>query len=793
MLETTTEENHGNRLMKYRCFLLVAALLLLAKPSTAQEYLSHSDCGHGTLRNRAGVCTPIEQVLSADGGRVFWVAQQQGNASDGSPGTKDQPWKTISRATRAGALAPGDAVIVREGLYREDIRPEVGGTGADSRITFAAYTGEEVVVSGADEMQSGWSQSGDAWKHGWTSAMPAPRSDQDPVFRRELVVVDGAVMRAVFAREDLVPGTFFVEGTDHDPEALYVRLPHDAAPHNHSIEVGIRTRLFAPADLASCDARTNSLGWYRLTGFTFRHASNYAQHGAICPGREGSLFEENTVEWTNGTGIKVAGAGHVLRGNRSLDNGMAGIGGSCDSCLLEYNEASRNNWKNYGVTWSSGGGKWIQTRNTVFRHHVARDNNGPGIWLDHENEDNTVASSHFVGNKLAGIFLELKTVRTTVRNCVVYGTRWHAWSGAGVLSQAASHNVIVHNTFVANDGEGIRLRLDPNRRAPEGYNTVYNNLFVKNARLNDGSKYEIFIDDEDLAHARTNRLDGNLYWPHDDHDLGRIFFFGPDPERAQGYRGNDINRWMELMQGDAQARIVDAALPLLEDPSTAEGWRLVSSSQAAGKGVAVPADVEGALKDIDGDLRPQHGAGVGADEISAPRLQHRLVLEQGWNIISSYVQPTIPSMDALFEPIRSNVVMVKDEKGQIYSPAKGIDTIGQWRSEEAYRIYATARMELAIAGHAVAPEATPLSLQEGRNLVPYLLSEPLAPEVALASLGDALILVMDNMGRIYYPELEINTLGELKPGQGYQVYLSRNSEMIYPKASDLANLQVESD
>jgi len=61
--------------------------------------------------------------------RTFVVAQRHPHASDDNPGSDDRPWKTIGRAAKV--LEPGDRLVVREGLYREWIRPARGGTGPE--------------------------------------------------------------------------------------------------------------------------------------------------------------------------------------------------------------------------------------------------------------------------------------------------------------------------------------------------------------------------------------------------------------------------------------------------------------------------------------------------------------------------------------------------------------------------------------------------------------------------------------------------------------------------------------
>ncbi|MBA2408490.1 MAG: DUF1565 domain-containing protein [Gammaproteobacteria bacterium] len=47
------------------------------------------------------------------------------NGNDGSPGSKAQPWKTISKANQV--LQPGDTVYVAPGEYRERIEPVRSG------------------------------------------------------------------------------------------------------------------------------------------------------------------------------------------------------------------------------------------------------------------------------------------------------------------------------------------------------------------------------------------------------------------------------------------------------------------------------------------------------------------------------------------------------------------------------------------------------------------------------------------------------------------------------------------
>jgi hypothetical protein len=73
--------------------------------------------------------------------------------SDSYNGTSlSTPFKTIQKA--ASVMVAGDNCFIRQGTYRETVTPVNSGS-AGSPITFAAYQGEKVIVSGADTVL-GW-------------------------------------------------------------------------------------------------------------------------------------------------------------------------------------------------------------------------------------------------------------------------------------------------------------------------------------------------------------------------------------------------------------------------------------------------------------------------------------------------------------------------------------------------------------------------------------------------------------------------------------------------------------
>jgi hypothetical protein len=77
-----------------------------------------------------------------------------GSDEDGD-GTFNNPWKTIQKA--ASIMEAGDTCFIRSGTYRETVTPAYSGTEGNP-ITFKAYPGDTVTVSGTEIVSGGWSQ-----------------------------------------------------------------------------------------------------------------------------------------------------------------------------------------------------------------------------------------------------------------------------------------------------------------------------------------------------------------------------------------------------------------------------------------------------------------------------------------------------------------------------------------------------------------------------------------------------------------------------------------------------------
>jgi len=68
-------------------------------------------------------------------------------------------------------------------------------------------------------------------------------------------------------------------------------------------------------------------------------------------------------------------------------------------------------------------------------------------------------------------------------------------------------------------------------------------------------------------------------------------------------------------------------------------------------------------------------------------------LQQGWNLIP-YLPDEAASVDDALQSISSELVIVKDEAGNTYVPAYGIDEIGQLEPKAGYQVYVESAVDL---------------------------------------------------------------------------------------------------
>ena len=163
---------------------------------------------------------------------------------------------------------------------------------------------------------------------------------------------------------------------------------------------------------------------------------------------------------------------------------------------------------------------------------------------------------------------------------------------------------------------------------------------------------------------------------------------------------------------------------------------------------------------------------------------HNITLIKGWNLISTYVEPTNPDVKEIFKNVKDKIIIVKNIAGKIYLASTDYNQIGNWAVTEGYQVYAQEVCTLAIDGLKVRPSNTPITFaRSGWHYISYLRDSDLSIVTALTDVteNEKMVITKNISGQIYMTTPNyINTINLMKPGQGYQIYLTGSTTLTYP-------------
>jgi hypothetical protein len=191
--------------------------------------------------------------------------------------------------------------------------------------------------------------------------------------------------------------------------------------------------------------------------------------------------------------------------------------------------------------------------------------------------------------------------------------------------------------------------------------------------------------------------------------------------------------------------------------------------------------------DVHGNPRPAGSTtDIGAYEALPPLATQNIAIDQGWSLISSYISPQYPDASSIFGNVLSGVdEILKDENGNVCWPFFGVNAVGNIEAGKAYLLRSSMNKNINISGLANQPEALTLVLYPGWNYIAYPRAN--AADIAQISSGMNLVaqqeMIKDHHGNVYWPFYNINEIGTMLPGRGYQVLVSSIRSFTYPANS----------
>jgi PKD repeat protein/phosphatidylglycerophosphate synthase len=274
---------------------------------------------------RAQVAMPVTGLLlaltlsSAATARAatYYVDAASTNCSSAGPGTEALPYCTISSALSARAAA-GNTIVVKPGIYREQVTLPASGTAAAPFVLQASGPG--VVIDGADDY---------AVTSKWVLSSGSIYKASSVVWSPKQVYVNGLRYAVSTASTSAIPaGSYrWVAGS-----GLFINVG-GGNPGLRQVLVGRRTYGIVMAGRS----------WVKVDGFSVTRTEDrgiYANSGS-----NDITISHNTVTLANKYGIQVSESARALiQSNLSTDNANHGIAvtTSVSDCVIEDNESARN-------------------------------------------------------------------------------------------------------------------------------------------------------------------------------------------------------------------------------------------------------------------------------------------------------------------------------------------------------------------------------------------------------------------------------------------------------------------
>ncbi|MEA3445265.1 MAG: T9SS type A sorting domain-containing protein, partial [Bacteroidota bacterium] len=160
-----------------------------------------------------------------------------------------------------------------------------------------------------------------------------------------------------------------------------------------------------------------------------------------------------------------------------------------------------------------------------------------------------------------------------------------------------------------------------------------------------------------------------------------------------------------------------------------------------------------------------------------------IILIQGWSIFSLNISPIILPIDTLMADVVINVALVKNSFGHVWWPYFNMNQIGNHVIGEGYQAKMFFTDTLYAEGPVIVPENTPLNLLAGWSIIAYLRQQPANTEVLMSTIENSIILMKNSSGHTYWPFFNINDIGNMMPGEGYQIKLFSSVIYTYPPNS----------
>jgi len=399
----------------------------------------------------------------------------------------------------------------------------------------------------------------------------------------------------------MIEGDFYYE---NKTGLLYIFPPNNLNPNEENIEVGLYTYL-----------NLNKQRYVKIKNLTIRYSSS--KHPLTLQGNN-NIIENLDVSYNSF--IALAGYCHncTIRNSKLNFNGNSAAGMFGNFTIYENNIIKGNNYRNFSMSWSCGGFKFIPNiYNMIIRDNVVRDNLCFGIWFDTMGGGHIIERNIITNNSGYGVMIEISNGTREnpiiIRNNIIYNNGIGTWWEGGVYISSSDYVYVLNNLFYNLPG-GVIAKADPNnpdmRRKTLIGNKIINNIFLN-------VSFPIAIKREDGVLVKNNTADYNLFFNPDKtrmwRDMKEEWGLSEEKVREMESKMFWCDSWcsgsrksFEEWRGlgfDLHSIIAD---PKLRNPSNYD-FHLTENSPAIDSGINVryvEKDIEGNYRDSNYDVGP---------------------------------------------------------------------------------------------------------------------------------------------------------------------------------------------
>ena len=157
------------------------------------------------------------------------------------------------------------------------------------------------------------------------------------------------------------------------------------------------------------------------------------------------------------------------------------------------------------------------------------------------------------------------------------------------------------------------------------------------------------------------------------------------------------------------------------------------------------------------------------------------------NLISFNVLPENIGIESVLDDLET-LLIASDDDGQFYIPPYQVNTIGDVDFSNGYKIFITDNNidNVVNEGIPLNPQNYTHSFTNTKKFsisYPYQDSHPVVD--VFAAISSNIVIVQDDEGRFWIPSYAVNTVGNMLPGKGYDIFVDQSTNFTYPNLSEM--------